>query len=92
MRNHNKTVDIAFEKCLQEFGIILKRDTSIRLTIGAKHVGVRKHARASIHIATANGIKPNSLNTVKRLFSQSKTIIVRRSRSSTFYIYVLRII
>ncbi len=66
MGNNNKTINIASQDSFQELGIILQGDTSIRLAIGAEHIGMRKHAITPIHFATVDRIKLNGLNAVKQ--------------------------
>ena len=92
LRNNKEPVDLPSPKGFQEFGIILQGDASIRLTIGAEHIGMRKHAVAPVHFSAVDRIEPNSLNAVKKLFSQSEMIDVWWSWSSTLLFHVPNII
>jgi hypothetical protein len=65
-----KAVDFTPQIRIQEGVVVAERDASIRLAVGAKHVGMRKDSIATEHFAVVNGIEANGANAVEQLLAQ----------------------
>src|SRR5580692_11980081 len=74
MRHHDEAIDLTLEIGVQEGGVILEGHASVRLTVGAQHVGMRQDAVAAVHAVAPDRIEPYRPNLVEELSAQCEII------------------
>src|SRR6476661_2907825 len=92
MRHDSEARDIAAFKRLQEFLIILERDTSVRIPARAEHVSMREKTGAAEGIAAANGIQAHGLNPVEKTFPHLQIVNMWRRRAAVLFAHIAHIV
>jgi hypothetical protein len=68
--DNDEAGDLALEEGVQELGIVPEDHASVRLAARTVHVGMGKHAGATVHPAAVDGSEADGANPVEQSLAQ----------------------